>query len=251
MYKTEVKMCHKKFPIKNEDFLKSRDARSLRILSEYIGPDRCFTHQNILHTVVFFGSARFKSDNKYYIAAEHMAQELVKLSKELEKTTGSPFHICTGGGPGIMEAANKGAATEGAENIGLCIELPHEQASNEFITPHLNFQFNYFFMRKFWFLYHAKAIIVFPGGFGTLDELFETLTLIQTHKISKGDIPVLLYDKGFWNKLINFDALIELELISKEDLDLFTFFESTEEGLEILKPKLLDLMNTIAFYHKF
>jgi uncharacterized protein (TIGR00730 family) len=243
-------MDHTKFPINDENFLKSREARSLRILSEYISPDRCFTHQNILHTVVFFGSARFQPKNKYYIAAENLAHELTKLSKELEKETGSPFHICTGGGPGIMEAANKGSANESCESIGLCIELPHEQTCNEFISPHLNSQFNYFFMRKFWFLYHAKAVVVFPGGFGTLDELFETLTLVQTHKISKGNIPILLYDKEFWHKLINFDMLVEMELISKEDLELLTFFENTEEALQILKPKLADLMKTLTFYHK-
>jgi len=244
-------MQNSKLSICNDDFMKSREARSLRILSEYILPDKCFNHKNILHTVECFGSARFKPDHKYYIAAENFAHELAKLSKELEKQIGEPFYVCTGGGPGIMEAANKGAANEGSDSIGLCIELPHEQFSNEFISPHLNFQFNYFFMRKFWFLYHAKAIVVFPGGFGTLDELFETLTLIQTHKISKGNIPVLLYNKDFWQKLINFDFLLEMELISKEDLDLFTFFESAQEGIEILKPQLVSLMNTATFYHGF
>jgi len=244
-------MEHAKLPIDDSDFLKSRDARILRILSEYIAPNLCFNNKNILHTVVFFGSARLRSDNKYYIAAENFAQELAKFSKELEEQTGSPFYICTGGGPGIMEAANKGASNGGFESVGLGITLPHEELCNNFVSPDLKLQFNYFFMRKFWLLYHAKAIIVYPGGLGTLDELFEVLTLIQTHKISKWDIPVLLYDKNFWSRLINFDVLLETKLMSEKDLSLFTFFESTEEGLEILKPQLAGLMSTSTFYYDF
>jgi len=243
-------MENTKIPIDDNDFLKSREARILRILSEYIAPDRCFAQKNILHTVVFFGSARLKPENKYYIAAENLARELTKLNEKLKEEIGHSFYICTGAGPGIMEAANKGASSEGYESIGLAIKLPHEEYCNDFISPDLNLHFNYFFMRKFWFLYHAKAIIVFPGGFGTLDELFEVLTLVQTHKISKWDIPVLLYDKNFWQKLINFDVLIETGLLSKEDLDLFTYFESTDEAVQILKPRLAQLMNTATFYHE-
>ncbi len=235
---------------KNQKFLDSREARTLRILSEYIEPEMRFEEEEVLHTVVFFGSARLEPDSKYYIAAEELAFKLTSLSRELEQDTGSGFYVTTGGGPGIMEAANRGARRGNAKTIGLNIELPHEQGCNDYISPELNFEFNYFFMRKLWFLYHAKAIIVFPGGFGTFDELFETLTLAQTGKLEKFNMPIMLYDEKYWRDLINFDKLIEYGLISPEDMDLIHFFNSTDEAIEILKPKMKELMEHLENYHE-
>jgi uncharacterized protein (TIGR00730 family) len=234
----------------NFDFLKSREARTIRITSEYLEPEKRFEEMNIVHTVVFFGSARTssnkknKQESKYYWAAEEFAYKLAEWSKELEKK-GDSFYIATGGGPGIMEAANRGAKRAGSNTIGLNISLPYEQNPNKYITPELKFEFHYFFMRKLWFLYHAKALVVFPGGFGTLDELFETLTLLQTRKIEKGNFPILLYDKEFWEDLINFQKLVDYKLISPEDLDLFHYFNDLDEGLNFLKPKLQQFMGKV------
>ena len=240
----------------NPDFIHSHEGRPLRILSEYIEPEKRFKQLDIKHTVIFFGSARIKPEkskdkfktSKYYTAAEDFAYEVAMMSDEIEKETGDPFYICTGGGYGIMAAANEGAVRAKKKNIGLNIDLPFEQNENPFITEELSFQFHYFFMRKLWFLYQAKAIIVFPGGFGTLDELFETLTLIQTRKLEKLNIPILLYDKEYWEDLINFKKMEEYGLISPEDLHLFKFFNSTEEGIEILKPRLINIMKNIHHY---
>lgn len=227
-------------------FLKSREARPLRILSEYLEPEKRFVEEKIRHTVVFFGSARVHPDKddthntkRYYWAAEEFAYQLSVWSKELEKETkGTGFAICSGGGPGIMEAANRGAKRAKTTSIGLNISLPHEQHPNDYITPKMNFEFHYFFMRKLWFLYHAKALVAFPGGFGTMDELFETLTLMQTHKLEKFNIPVLLFDPDYWKALINFPMLVDYGLIAPEDLDLFHFFSTVDEGLDYLKPRL-------------
>lgn len=239
----------------NPEFLHSREARPLRILSEYLEPEKRFKEFNIRHTIVFFGSARIKKGGngkydtgRYYAAAEDLAYQLAILSRDIEKETGEGFYICTGGGPGIMEAANMGASRAGSQSIGLNIELPHEQMANMYITPELNFEFHYFFMRKLWFLYQAKAIIIFPGGYGTLDEMFEMLTLIQTRKLEKINIPMLLYDRSFWEDLIDFDKLIDYELISPDDLNLFQYFESTEEGLRILKPRIINIMQNVHHY---
>ncbi len=242
--KTEPRLAYE-----NEEFLHSREARPLRILSEYLDAEKRFNRMNVMHTVVFFGSARTAPGSPWYSAAEEFAFRLTALSREIEKVSGHGFYICTGGGPGIMEAANRGASRGGAETIGLNIELPFEQGSNPYITDDLNFQFNYFFMRKYWFLYHAKAVVVFPGGFGTLDELFETLTLAQTHKLLKKDLPVLLYDESFWKRLVNFDTLVEEGLISPEDLGLVRFFQDPEEGIELIRPGLTKLISHIAYYH--
>ncbi len=234
---------------KNADFIGSKEARTIRILSEYIEPEKRFGEMNVLHSVVFFGSSKIREkDNghntsQYYQAAEELAYMLAAWSKELEKKD-MGFYICTGGGPGIMEAANRGADRANAKSIGLNITIPHEQCTNDYITPELNFEFHYFFMRKLWFLYHAKAIIVFPGGYGTLDELFETLTLMQTRKITKLKIPILLYDKEFWEDLINFKKLAEQNLISQDDLDLIHFFSDPKEGFDYLKPRLEKLIKT-------
>ena len=231
---------------KDIPFLKSREARPLRILAEYLEPEKRFEEGNIRHTVVFFGSARVRPDKedsyntkKFYWAAEEFAFKLSQWSKELEKEIkGHGFAICSGGGPGIMEAANRGAKRANATSIGLNISLPHEQQPNDYISPKMNFEFHYFFMRKLWFLYHAKALVAFPGGFGTMDELFETLTLMQTHKLEKFNIPVLLFDRKYWNSLINFQMLVDYGLIAAGDLNLFHFFDTVDEGLDYLKPRL-------------
>lgn len=231
---------------KNLEFLNAHEARTIRILAEYLEPEMRFEQCNVLHTVVFFGSSRIRPEDpktgEYYWAAEEFAYQLSLWSKELEQR-GNSFFICTGGGPGIMEAANRGASRAKLKTIGLNISLPFEQHPNQYVTPELNFEFHYFFMRKLWFLYHAKAIVVFPGGFGTLDELFETLTLVQTEKLEKRNIPILLYDKAYWDDLIHFEKFIEYGLISPEDLDLIYFFSSPEDGMNIIKPKLLQLIN--------
>jgi len=236
---------------KDPEFINSRDGRILRILSEYIAPEAKFEANGINHTVVFFGSARIRPDDdsmgtaKYYDIARRMSFELAKYSRNMLEETGDGFHICTGGGPGIMEAANRGAREAGEKTIGLNISLPFEQHPNPYISDELNIEFHYFFMRKLWLLYHAKAIIVFPGGFGTFDELFETLTLIQTKKMEKPGISVMLYDSKYWNELINFRKLVDTGMIAEEDLNLFHLFDDIEKGLEYLKPKLRDLIATI------
>lgn len=229
---------------KNLDFLNSRDARTIRILAEYLEPEKRFREHHIEHTVVFFGSARIEPEGndipgmeKYYTAAEELAFKLAEWSKELGKDE-KTFSICSGGGPGIMEAANRGASRAGAKSIALNISLAEEQFPNKYATPELSFEFHYFFMRKLWFTYHAKAFVFFPGGFGTLDELFECLTLAQTGKMVKPDLQVLLYDKSYWDKLINFDMLKKMKLISEKDTRFISYFESPEEGLSILKPYL-------------
>lgn len=246
-------------------FINSREGRTLRILSEYYHPQATLKKNRIYNTIVFFGSARSISSEDYKIrlnnllelkeAGEDVENEIIKL-KKLEFTTkyydesvilskkisewsktltpDNKVYVCTGGGPGMMEAANKGAFEAEFQNIGFNIELPFEQHPNLYITPELNFEFHYFFMRKFWFVYHAKAIVVMPGGFGTLDELMEMLTLEQTNVISK-KVPIVLYGKEFWNKLINFDYLLELGMISKKDLDLFVILDDIDETIDYLK----------------
>jgi uncharacterized protein (TIGR00730 family) len=234
---------------RNPEFMNSRAARPLRILSEYIEPETKFAEEGVDHTVVFFGSARIKEGNDtnsvYYKAARRFSHELALYSKELREENGAGFYICTGGGPGIMEAANRGASEAGEKTIGLNISLPFEQFPNPYITQELNFEFHYFFTRKLWLLYHAKALVIFPGGFGTLDEMFETLTLIQTGKIGKQGIPVMLYSSEYWNSLINFQKLADMGMISQEDLSLFHFFDSVDEGLEYIKPRLKDIIASV------
>ncbi len=224
------------------EFLKSNEARTIRIISEYLEPAKRLTENNIKNTVVFFGSARANPEKgngkRNYWAAEEMAYRLGNFSKELKKKDLS-FTICTGGGPGIMEAANRGAGRAGVRSIGLNIEIPFEQFPNKYISEELSFEFHYFFMRKLWFFCHAKAIIVFPGGFGTFDELFEMLTLIQTEKLERENFSILLYDKEYWDSVINFDILIEKGMISEKDLELFSYFSDVEEGFSILKPRLI------------
>ncbi len=247
-------MTQKKAPkaYKNIDFLNSHEARTIRILAEYLEPEKRLREMNIMHTVVFFGSARITPDDPvtgtYYAAAEEFAYRLAKLGKSMARKKRG-FHICTGGGPGIMEAANRGARRAGAKTIGLNISLPFEQEPNRYITPELNFEFHYFFMRKLWFLYNAKALVVFPGGFGTLDELFEALTLRQTDKIHDKSMPILLYDRAYWESMIHFDKMVELGFILPEDMKLIHFFDSPEEGMRYLKGRLEKSISRIN--HRF
>jgi uncharacterized protein (TIGR00730 family) len=172
--------------------------------------------------VSIFGSARVASDHPYYILTEQIARRL----------SDAGFSVISGGGPGIMEAANRGAFESGAQTAGLNIVLPHEQAPNPYLTPELSFQFYYFALRKMHFLMRARALVAFPGGFGTLDELFETLCLIQTGKSRR--MPVLLYDSAFWTRLINFEMLVEEGMISPADLDLFQFVDDADEAFRIV-----------------
>jgi uncharacterized protein (TIGR00730 family) len=231
---------------REEAFLQSPESRPLRILSEYLWPLAHFQDQKIQDTIVFFGSARIQEDGplgRYYNEARELARLVTEWGASLTKAEGGraePRHrfvVCSGGGPGIMEAANRGAADAGGKNIGLNIGLPFEQRPNAYITPELSFEFHYFFMRKFWFAYLAKALVVFPGGFGTLDELTEILTLAQTQKL-ENKIVIVLYGSDYWNEIINFEALVRHDVISREDLNLFRFADTTGAAMQILKEGL-------------
>src|SRR5713226_5842929 len=219
----------------NETFLESPDARGLRILSEYLEPLSHFRYEKIQDTVVFFGSARITESGplgQYYRDARTLARLITEWSSKIQAPA-HRFVICSGGGPGIMQAANQGAADAGGKTIGLNIGLPFEQRPNPYITPDLSFEFHYFFMRKFWFAYLAKALVVFPGGFGTLDEMTEILTLAQTHKL-EAKIVILLYGTSFWKEVINFDALVRHGVIGEEDMDLFKFADTPEAAFDFL-----------------
>jgi uncharacterized protein (TIGR00730 family) len=258
----------------NIKFLNSPDARPIRLLSEYFEPLQRFRRNQIQDTIVFFGSARIRPrealevrkaellasiarsgrrgpskallgelrDVETRLRTAHYYDEAVELSRllsawslELVKTR---LVVCSGGGPGIMEAANKGAQLAGAKSVGLNISLPFEQEPNPFIPPDLNMEFHYFFMRKFWFVYLSKALVVFPGGFGTMDEMMETLTLVQTNKLRK-DLFIVLYGSEFWRKVVNFDALLEEGMIAEEDLDLFQFCDTPKEAFAYIRRKLV------------
>jgi hypothetical protein len=224
---------------KNEDFVDSPDARAIRILSEYLHPLSHFREERIQDTIVFFGSARITENGplgRYYQEARELARLLTGWSEALPDQTGR-FVVCTGGGPGIMEAANRGASDANGKTIGLNIGLPFEQFPNPYITPDLSFEFHYFFMRKFWFAYLAKALVVFPGGFGTLDELMEVLTLAQTEKL-ESKILIVLYGTQFWKEVVNFDALVKHGVISPEDLNLFSFADDPQTALRLLQDGL-------------
>lgn len=231
---------------KNETFLSGPDARSLRILSEYLEPLSHLRRQRIRDTVVFFGSARIREDSplgKYYTEARTLASMVTTWAKTFRERT-YRFVVCSGGGPGIMEAANRGASDARGKNIGLNIGLPFEQFPNPYITRELSFEFHYFFMRKFWFAYMAKALVVFPGGFGTMDELFEILTLVQTKKLAK-KITIVLYGSDFWKEVVNFDALVKYGTISEEDVKLFQFADTPEAALDILQRSLTEQVDTM------
>ncbi len=224
---------------KNEEFLDSSDARPLRIISEYLEPLTHFRQEKIRDTIVFFGSARIREEGpgaRYYQEARELARLLAGWSDALDNPA-YRFVVCSGGGPGIMEAANRGASEAGAKTVGLNIGLPFEQRPNPFITPELSFEFHYFFMRKFWFAYLAKALVVFPGGYGTMDELFEILTLVQTRKLEK-KIAILLYGTSYWNEVVNFDAMVKHGTIAPEDVNLFDRADDPATAFEILKDKL-------------
>jgi len=242
----------------NISFLKSPSARTIRILSEFLEPKARFEKHNIKDTVVFFGSARLPSreqaekklqelqsqnnpdaaalkkaetglkNSRYYEDAVELSRRITKWSIENFYNNGKRYVICTGGGPGAMEAANKGAYLAGGKSLGLNISLPFEQFSNRYLDQEYNLEFHYFFMRKFWFAYMAKAIIIFPGGFGTLDEFAEILTLVQTEKIKK-DMKILVYDKIFWEQVINFEKFAEMGMINPDDLKLFKVCETVDE----------------------
>ena len=257
----------------NEPFLSSPDGRILRILAEYQEPLARFRREQIQDTVVFFGSARFegstvarknltaaeKNDSKvpaaqqekelkralaavemarYYEDARSLAHMLTTWSIQIPARR-RRFVVTTGGGPGIMEAANLGAHEAGGKTIGLNINLPFEQNPNPYITPALNFEFHYFFMRKFWFAYLAKALVIFPGGFGTIDELFEILTLAQTDKLAK-KILVVIYGSEYWHRIMNFQAFVDAGTISPEDLNLFKFVDTPEDAFNFLRDGLTE-----------
>lgn len=259
---------------KNSEFLGSRDARTIRILAEYLEPESRFRRLNVKDTIVFYGSARMidgetarknyelcqtqmaqhpTAENqqkfheaevrlkmsRYYDEARELARLLTRWSIGLENSH-HRFLICSGGGPGIMEAVNRGAAdVPGGKSIGLNISIPEEQSPNDFITPELNFEFHYFFMRKFWFVYLAKALVIFPGGFGTMDEFWEVLTLLQTGKIQK-KMAVVLYGNEYWSKVINFQSMVEHLVISQDDLKLFHVCNTPQEAFGYLRDRLTE-----------
>src|SRR5207253_10470740 len=203
-------------------FLDSDEARPIRIVSEYLAPLEAFRAANVAATVVFFGSARARVGGVLGRYVEE-ATELARLVTEWSRSElNGRLIVCSGGGPGIMEAANRGASLAGGRTIGLNIGLPHEQRPNPYITPELSFEFHYFFMRKLWFAHMARALVVFPGGFGTLDELCEILTLTQTGKIER-HIPTVLYGSAYWREILNFEALARYGVIDRADLDLFGY----------------------------
>jgi uncharacterized protein (TIGR00730 family) len=254
----------------DDDFMESTEARPIRILAEYLDPLRRFKAHNIQDTVVFFGSARVlsrtlaqravtrlekttvrESDYKaalkrsrkalewsrYYEDARELAKRLTKWSMALEAQR-HRFVVCSGGGPGIMEAANRGAKEAGGKSVGLNIRLPFEQAPNRYITKDLVFNFHYFFMRKFWFAYLAKALVIFPGGFGTIDEMFEILTLAQTRKLSK-KLLVVFYGSDYWNQVLHLEPLAEWGAINEDDLKLLCRVDSVDDAFEELKRHLM------------
>lgn len=255
------------WPVKayrNQDFIMSREGRAIRILSEFIEPEARFEKEMVSDTIVFFGSTRIRPRavaeqamesakkhggdvtrakntlemSTYYEDARELANRLTVWSKGL-KGKAKRFVVCTGGGPGIMEAANRGASEANGMSVGLNISLPHEQSGNPYISRELAFQFHYFFMRKFWFAYLAKAIIIFPGGFGTIDEFFELMTLISTRKMGK-KLPILLYGSDYWDKVMNLDAMVKFGTISPGDLDLFHRADSVDDAFDFISSTLTE-----------
>ena len=259
---------------KDLNFLNSDAARNIRVLCEMTEPGLRFAEEKIKDTIVLFGSARIMPINvaqakleevqaaigdpdhlnpdekralqlaqsavkaaPYYQMAVELAEELTKWSMSLPEKDQRRFIICSGGGPGIMEAANRGAHNVGGKSIGLGISLPFEQGVNEYIPDGLQFEFHYFFVRKYWFVLLGKALVAFPGGFGTMDELFETLTLVQTGKASTVP-PIVLFGSEFWNSVVNFESLIEWGTISPADLDLFKVVDTVEEARDTIIEQL-------------
>jgi uncharacterized protein (TIGR00730 family) len=223
----------------NEAFLDSDEARPLRILAEYLEPLATFRRENIHDTIVFFGSARLSPEGplgRYYEDARQLARLITTWSKSVSPGA-HRYIVCSGGGGGIMEAANRGASEAGGRTIGLNISLPHEQRPNPWVTRELSFEFRYFFMRKLWFAHLARAVVVFPGGFGTLDELAEFLTLEQTRKLDRR-MKILLFGSSYWKEIINFDALVRHGMISPEDVALFQYVDDPATALEVLQKGL-------------
>jgi uncharacterized protein (TIGR00730 family) len=212
------------------------------MLSEFLEPLAHFRREKVRDTVVFFGSARLREGDgplaRYYDEARSLAKMLTEWSQQFTNST-YRFVVCSGGGPGIMEAANRGAWEAEGKTVGLNIGLPFEQFPNPYITPELSFEFHYFFMRKFWFAYLAKALVVFPGGFGTMDEMMEILTLTQTQKLAKR-MTILLYGSDYWKEIINFEALVKYGMIAREDLNLFQFADDPATAFELLKTGLAE-----------
>ena len=217
----------------------SKEARELRILAEYLEPKSRLEAEGVEDTIVFFGSARFTEGTKWYEAARALSFRLTQWSKGLDPAGQRRFVVCTGGGPGIMEAANRGASEAQGRNVGLTISLPHEEGVNKHVTRELSFHFHYFFMRKFWLAYMAKAVIVFPGGYGTLDELFEVLTLVQTKRMTK-HMPIVLFGTEYWNEVINFDTLVHYGTIAAEDVNLVHRTDSAEDAGDWLIQQLTE-----------
>jgi uncharacterized protein (TIGR00730 family) len=258
-------------PYLDHEFLESEEARPLRILAEYLEPRKRFKAQDIQDTVVFFGSARIHSREHAERALERLqrrfgtratpedqvhlergrravewsryyedARQLARLLTTWTSSLASEHHrfvVTSGGGPGIMEAANRGATEAGGKTVGLNIKLPFEQGANHYITPGLHFEFHYFFMRKFWFAYLAKALVVFPGGFGTLDELFEILTLMQTEKLAK-QIQVVLYGSEYWDRILQFEPMAEWGAIAEKDMSLMQRADTPMKAFSLLKEHL-------------
>ena len=245
-----------KLAFQDMDFLLREDLRPIRFQLELLKPELLLEEAQIASTFVMYGSARIPepakaqallelatddksrriaerliAKSKYYDVARALAAKVSHLP--LDENGMRQFVVCSGGGPSIMEAANRGAADVGAESIGLNIVLPHEQAPNPYVTPALSFQFHYFALRKMHFLLHARALAAFPGGFGTFDELFELLTLIQTGKIKP--IPVLLFGREFWSRVVNFEALVEEGVVSERDLGIFTYVETADEAWDVVQ----------------
>ena len=255
---------------KNLDFLNSTDARPIRILCEYEEPRQRLLREGVENTIVFFGSARAKAPedaqrllaeaeeraaanpedrdaalqltrlqrtvalSRYYDEVRDLARRVTEWGQEQEEG----YIVASGGGPGIMEATNRGASdVEGGRSIGLGISLPFEQGVNPWVTESLAFEFHYFFTRKYWFLYHCKALVICPGGFGTLDEFFETLTLLQTGKISKR-LPIVLYGRAYWDDILNLEAMAKWGTISEKDLDLFVVVDTVDEAYDYITSEL-------------
>jgi hypothetical protein len=230
---------------KNQDFLMSADARTVRMLCEYHEPLARLQRHRVEHAIIFWGSARIRPlDEKkgrapdYFALASDLAERLARWTVA-EHSPDSRYHFCCGGGPGIMEASSRGVArVDRRLNIALNISLPFEQSVNDHVTPELAFEFHYFFMRKFWFLKLAAAMVVFPGGFGTFDELFEMLTLVQTGRAQP--MPFVLFGREFWNEVVDFEALARRGLIAPEDLSRLRFADSVDEAFAHLSRNLTD-----------
>ena len=212
----------------NENFIKSEHGRSVRIMSEFLASKAIIEDNKIDKTIVIFGSARTKPENKYYQAANSVAFKLGEWAKSQKEK----YAICTGGGPGIMEAGNKGAKEANAPSLGFCIELPFEQSTNPYVDEQLEIQFHYFFLRKFWFLLKSAALVAFPGGWGTFDELFESLTMLQNNKTN--NVPLVLFGTEFWKSTVNWQRLVDDGLIDASDMNFIHFSDDVDDCVKTI-----------------